>query len=56
MACTSQAGMVGDRCMQTKHMSKNIFALADEISNPATNIAILEQKVIEPARTVNMVP
>ena len=47
--------MVGEPFIQTKHMSINIFALADGHTTPATTIAMLEHKVREPARTVNMV-
>ena len=39
-----------------KRMFNKIFALDDGQPNPETNIAMLEQRVREPARTVNMVP
>ena len=56
MACTSHAGIVGDPFIQTKQRSTKIFALVDGHPNPATNIAMLEHRVRETARTVNMVP
>ena len=37
-------------------MSTNIFSLAYGHPTPETNIAMLEHKVGEPARTFNMVP
>ena len=37
-------------------MSTNIFVLANGHPTPETNISMLEHRVIEPARTVNMVP
>ena len=55
-ACTSHTGMVGETFIQTKCMSTKIFALANGHPTPATNIAMLEHRVREPERTVNMVP
>ena len=55
-ACTSHAGLVGDLFIQTNRNSTNIFLLADGHPTPATTIALLEHKIREPARTVNMVP
>ena len=48
--------MVGEQFIQTKRIYTNIFALVDVHPNPATTIAMLEHKVREPVRTVNMVP
>ena len=47
---------VGETFIQTKCMSTKIFALANGHPTPATNIAMLEHRVREPERTVNMVP
>ena len=55
MACTSHAGIVGDPFIQTKQRSTKIFALVDGHPTPATNIAMLEHRVIEPMHIVNMV-
>ena len=48
--------MLGDPFIQIKRMSTKIFALADGHPTPETTISMLEHKIIEPARTVNMVP
>ena len=54
--CTYHAGLVGYPFIQKKRKSTNIFALADGHPTSATTIALLEHKIREPARTVNMVP
>ena len=48
--------MVGDPFIQTKQSSTKSFALLDGHPTPATNIAMLEHRVIDPEYTVNMVP
>ena len=48
--------MVGDLFIQKEKRSTNIFVLVDIHPTPATNIAKLDHRVQEPARTVNMVP
>ena len=48
--------MIGDSFSQTEQRSTKIFALAYGYPTPATNIAKLEHRFREPARTVNMVP
>ena len=54
--CTSHAGLVGDPFIQKNCKSTKIFALEDGHPTPATTIALLEHKIRDPARTVNMVP
>ena len=54
--CTSHKLIIGDIFIQTDKKSTKIFALADGQPTLATNIAKLEHRVHEPARTVNMVP
>ena len=48
--------MLVDPFIQTEQRSTNILTLEDRHPTPATNIAKLEHRVREPARTVNMVP
>ena len=48
--------MLGDPFIQTEQRSTNLFALAYGHPTLITNIAKLEHRVREPARTVNMVP
>ena len=55
-ACTSHAGLVGDPFIQTNRKSTKIFALVDGHPTLATTINLLEHKIQEPERTVNMVP
>ena len=55
-ACKSHTEMVGDPSIQTNRKSTKIFALADGHLTPATIIALLEHKIRDPARTLNMVP
>ena len=54
--CTSHKLIIGDIFIQTDKKSTKIFALADGQPTLATNIAKLEHRVHEPARTFNVVP
>ena len=54
--CTSHAGLVGYPFIQKNCKSTKIFALADGHPTPAITIALLEHKIQEPVRTVNMIP
>ena len=54
-ACTSHSGIAGDLFKQTEHMFTNLFALTDGHPTPENTINMLEHKVIEPVRKVNMV-
>ena len=47
--------MVGESFIQKKRMSANIFALANGHPTLTTNLSMLEQRVRDPARKINMV-
>ena len=56
MACTSNAGMIGDPFIQITQQSTKVFSVADGLQTPGSNIAKLHHPVHKPAQTVDMVP
>ena len=56
MACTSNAGMIGDPFIETTQKSTIVFSVADGRQTPGSNIAKLYNPVRKPAQTVDMVP
>ena len=56
IACTSNAGMIGDTFIQTGHPSTKVSTVADGHITPGSTMAKLHHPVQEPARTVEIVP
>ena len=56
MACTSNAGMIGDPFVQTTQQSTKVLSVADCRQNPGSNIAKLHHPVHKPSQTADMVP
>ena len=56
MACTSNAGMIGNPFIQTTQQSTRVFSVADGRQTPGSKIAKLHYPVRKPAQTIDMVP